>query len=126
MGKRVLVVDDHRPTVKLIEDALTRAGLSVVTAGDGAEGLRRAEAEPPDLVILDVIMPGMNGFRVLHELRERPETRDVPVIILTVRQERGDVLTGWMSGANLYMNKPCKMEALVATVNRLLGVPAHL
>ncbi|UCC68932.1 MAG: response regulator [Armatimonadota bacterium] len=125
MGKRVLVVDDHQPTVKLIEDALTRAGFSVLTAGNGLECLRKAEAEPPDLVILDVIMPRMNGIQALRKLRERPQTRDVPVIILTVRQERGDVLAGWSAGANIYISKPCKMELLVATVKRLLGVPAQ-
>ena len=126
MGKRVLVVDDHPAMVKLIEDALLDAGFSVDTAGDGAECLRKAAARPPDLVILDVVMPRMDGFQALRKLRERSEMRDVPVIILTVRKESGDLLTGWMAGATVYINKPCSMEKLVAATKRLLGAPAQL
>lgn len=126
MGKCVLVVDDHPAMVKLIEDALVEAGFSVVTAGDGAECLRKAAARPPDLVILDVVMPRMDGFQALRKLRERSEMRDVPVIILTVRKESGDLLTGWMAGATVYINKPCRMEELVAATKRLLGSPAQL
>ena len=126
MGKRVLVVDDHPPMVKLIEDALVREGFSVLSAGDGRECMRKAQAERPDLIILDVVMPGMDGFKVLHLLRERPETTDIPVILLTVRKERGDVLTGWMAGANLYMTKPCNIGELVSAVKGLLGMPARV
>ena len=123
MGKCVLVVDDDPPMVDLIEDALVREGFSVTSARNGAECLRKVDAEQPDLVILDVMMPVMDGFKALRALRERPETRDLPVIILTVRKEPGDVLAGWMGGANLYVNKPCKISELVAAVKQMLGVP---
>jgi DNA-binding response OmpR family regulator len=121
MQKRVLVVDDHLPVVRLIEEALAREGFEVFSARNGAECLRKVAAQRPDLVILDVVMPVMDGFQALRRLRQRPETKDLPVIILTVRRERGDVLEGWTAGANLYITKPCKMEALVAAVKRLLG-----
>jgi DNA-binding response OmpR family regulator len=126
MAERVLVVDDHPPMVGLIQDALTREGFVVRTAHDGAACLRSVAAERPDLIILDVIMPGMDGFEVLRRLREQHETQDIPVIILTVRKDQGDLLTGYMAGANLYMNKPCEIRDLIAAVKRLLGTAARI
>ena len=123
MGKRILVVDDHPPMVKLVEDALVRAGFSVATVSDGAECLRKVAAESPDLLILDVMMPGLNGLQVLRALRQREETKDLPVIMLTARKGHGDILDGFMGGANLYLTKPCQMEELVSSVKRMLEVP---
>jgi DNA-binding response OmpR family regulator len=126
MGNRVLVVDDEPQVISVIRDALTREGFSVFSARDGAECLRKVESEHPDLVILDVNMPVMDGFRALHALREREDTRNLPVVMLTVRDQRGDELAGLSAGADLYFRKPCRMEDLVAAVKRLLGVPARL
>jgi len=126
MGNRVLVVDDEPNVVSVIRDALTREGFSVLSAQDGAECLQKVESEQPDLVILDVNMPVMDGFKVLYALRESEDTRNLPVVMLTVREERGDELAGWMAGADLYLKKPCKMEDLVAGVKRLLEAPAKV
>lgn len=126
MAERVLVVDDHPPMVGLIQDALARAGFVVRTAHDGAACLRSVAAERPDLIVLDVVMPGMDGFEVLRRLREQHDTRDIPVIILTVRKDQGDLLTGYMAGADLYMSKPCEIRDLVAAVKRLLGTAARI
>ncbi len=126
MGSRVLVVDDDPQVVKVIRDALVREGFSVVSARHGLECLHKVESEQPDLVILDVNMPVMDGFKALRTLRKREETRNLRIILLTVRRERGDVLRGWQGGADLYINKPCKMEELVAAVKRLLAAPARL
>ncbi|UCC68067.1 MAG: response regulator [Armatimonadota bacterium] len=126
MGNRVLVVDDEPNVVNVIGDALTREGFSVLSARDGAECLQKVESEQPDLVILDVNMPVMNGFKVLHALREREDTRNLPVVMLTVREQRGDVLAGWTAGADLYFTKPCNMKDLVAGVRRLLQAPAKV
>jgi DNA-binding response OmpR family regulator len=126
MGNRVLVVDDEPEVVSVISEALTRAGFSVLSARDGAECLRMVASRQPDLVILDVNMPGMNGFKALHALREKEDTRNLPVVMLTVRHERGDELAGLLAGADLYLKKPCKMEHLIAGVKRLLEVPARL
>jgi len=123
MGKRILVVDDHPPMVKLVDDALVRAGFSVTTVSDGAECLRKVAAESPDLLILDIMMPGLDGFQVLRALRQREETKDLPVIMLTALKGHGDVLDGFMGGANLYLTKPCQMEDLVSSVKRMLEVP---
>ncbi len=126
MGNRVLVVDDEPQVVRVITDALRGEGFSVVSARDGAECLRKVESERPDLVILDVNMPVMDGFKTLHALRETEETKNLPVVMLTVRHERGDELAGWMAGADLYLKKPCKMERLISGVKRLLEVPVRL
>jgi DNA-binding response OmpR family regulator len=121
MGNRVLVADDHPPTVELIKDALVREGFTVATASNGRECLRMIAAEQPELVILDVVMPEVDGFKVLRTLREQPETEHLPVILLTGRAEHGDVLTGWMAGADVYLNKPCTIEELLGWVKRTLG-----
>ena len=123
MGKRVLVVDDHPPMVRLIEETLTREGFSVLSAENGAQCLRKVATERPDLVILDVEMPMMDGFQVLRALKLKPATRDLPVIMFTIRKQHHDVLAGLMRVADEYLTKPCKMEDLVAAVKRTLAAP---
>ena len=125
MGKRVLVVDDHLPVVRLIEERLTREGFEVFTAQNGAECLRTVAAERPDLVILDLEMPIMDGLRALRALRLKPATSYLPVIILTVHKDKPDLIAGWMAGADEYLTKPCRMEDLVAAVNRVLAAPLY-
>ena len=125
MRERVLVVDDHPPVVKLIGEALEREGFSVLSAENGAQCLRVVALEQPDLVILDVEMPMMNGFEVLRALKLKVATRHLPVIILTVHNDPQDLLAGWMGGADQYLTKPCKMQDLVAAVKRTLAAPAH-
>ena len=124
MGKRVLVADDHVPMVNLIESALTKEGFSVLSARDGLECLQKVEAERPDLLILDVMMPVMDGLKVLRALRQSPQTRLLPVIMLTVRKEQEDVVGGYMGGADRYLTKPCRIEELVTAVKQMLK-PAH-
>lgn len=120
MAKKVLVVDDHPPTVRLIQNALEQDGFSVVTAPNGAECVLAVHREQPDLVILDVIMPVMDGFQALRVLRESDRTKRLPVIILTVRKSDEDVLHGWQIGADMYLTKPFEVLELVAAVKRLL------
>ncbi len=119
MGTRVLVVDDHAETVRVISDVLVREGFSVISATNGKECLSKVQAEHPDVVILDLMMPVMDGLKALRVLRENPQTRAVPVIVLTVRDQQGDVLAGWMAGADLYINKPCRIDELVSAVKRM-------
>jgi len=123
VDKRVLVVDDHTPTVDLISDALETEGFSVLSAGNGAECLMKVYRESPDVLILDVSMPVMDGLEALRSLREATETARLPVIVLSGRGEFDDVLTGWQLGANLYLVKPVKIGAVVAAVKWLLGAP---
>ena len=125
MGECVLVVDDHPPMVKLIVDALEKAGYLALSAQNGAEGLRVASAHRPDLMILDVEMPVMNGFEVLRALRLKVATGTLPVIMLTVHKDPQDLLAGSMGGADQYLTKPCRIEEVVAAVKRALAPPDH-
>lgn len=123
MGSRVLVVDDHPPMVRLMEDALAKEGYSVDSAGNGAECLDKLRADPPDLLILDLMMPVLNGMEALRRLRQDAQAKKVPVIILSARKDPHDMVDGWMSGADLYLTKPCNMEDLVKAVKHLVPAP---
>jgi len=122
MQKRVLVVDDHPPTVRLIRKALEQEGVRVTSARNGAECLLAIEDEKPDLLILDVVMPVMDGFQTLRVLREREETRDLRVIVLSIRSDDQDVLKGLSTGADIYVTKPFKMPELLLAARRLLQI----
>ncbi len=125
MSMRILVVDDQPAMVSLITDALTRAGFSVVSAEDGEQGLRAVEEHHPDLVILDLAMPVMTGLQVLRTLRARPETSNLPVIVLTGRDGAADMLDCWMGGVDRYLVKPCSMGELISVVQQMLAAPAR-
>src|SRR3990172_11803439 len=96
--RKILVVDDERHIVRLIQVNLERAGYQVVTAFDGRDALKKVEAEKPDLVVLDVMMPHLDGFEVLKRLQANPATREIPVVMLTAKAQDGDVFRGWSSG----------------------------
>ena len=122
MAKRVLVVDDELPLRELVQDVLLEAGLEVITAADGQAALVEVIARPPDLVVMDVVMPGMDGLTALKTLRQRPDTRDLPVIMLTSLASDLDVLRGWLRGVDCYLTKPFDPVVLAAMANRLLDV----
>lgn len=122
MPKRILVVDDHPPTVRLIQNALEQEGFSVITATNGAECLIAVHQDSPDVVILDVIMPVMDGLQTLRVIRENEATKTLPVIVLSVRDSDQDVLDGWRIGADLYLTKPFKLDDLLAAVKRITQV----
>ena len=119
MAKKVLVADDHAETVALIRDALTPHGYEVIEAGNGVECLERVEESEPDLLILDVHMPVLNGFDALRLLRKRAHD-SLPVIILSGRGDLSDVRKGWKRGADIYLTKPVRVGAVVAAVRWLL------
>jgi DNA-binding response OmpR family regulator len=122
MAKKVLVVDDEPSVRKVIEHALRHEGLEVRTAGNGAECLQAVEAEPPDLILLDVNMPVMDGFQTLRVLRENAATKHLPVIILTARGDDADVSQAWTTGVDLYLMKPLALDDLLVAVRRSLDV----
>jgi two-component system phosphate regulon response regulator PhoB len=125
--ERVLVVDDERDITALVAYHLAKAGYRVTTATTGPAALDAARAEPPDLVVLDLMLPGRSGYEVLEELRRREETRNVGVILLTARQGEADRIKGLTSGADDYLTKPFSPEELVlrvAAVLRRLRSPA--
>ena len=120
---RILAVDDERSVVRLIQVNLERAGYEVVAAYDGREALQKIEQEAPDLIILDVMMPYVDGFEVLKNLKANPETSRIPVIMLTVRAQDADILYGYETGAVRYLTKPFGAMEILATVTDILGPP---
>jgi two-component system alkaline phosphatase synthesis response regulator PhoP len=119
MAKKILAVDDERNIVRLIQVNLERHGYQVVAAYDGKEGLEKVASEQPDMLVLDVMMPYMDGFAVLNELRKNPATRELPVIMLTAKASDSDVFHGWKSGADCYLTKPFNPMELVTIINRI-------
>ncbi|HXF56384.1 MAG TPA: response regulator transcription factor [Actinomycetota bacterium] len=117
MNERILLVEDDPSIREVTALGLSRAGFRVSTAWDGREGLERARREPFDLVILDVLLPSMDGFEVCRELRKES---GVPVLMLTARTDTVDVVVGLESGADDYVTKPFEMAELVARVRALL------
>ena len=124
MIPRILIVDDDPDMVELVRLALTEAGFSVRTAANGQEALRKAQRSPPDLVVLDLLLPGMNGFSVCEQLRLNPATASVPVLMITVLPGEFPRLVGAEAGADAYLNKPFRMEELVSCVGDLVRRPA--
>lgn len=117
MAKKILVVDDEPPILELVRFNLEKEGFTVITASDGEEGLRRARGEAPDLVILDLMLPGVDGIEVCQQLRR--ET-NVPVLMLTAKSEEFDRVLGLSVGADDYVTKPFSPRELVARVKALL------
>ncbi len=127
MTHRILVVDDEPDITALVAYHLARAGFRVSTAATGPEALRASREERPDIVILDVMLPGASGYDVLEEMRRREETRHVGVILLTARREEADRIRGLSLGADDYLTKPFSPQELTLRVNavlRRLGAPA--
>jgi two-component system, OmpR family, alkaline phosphatase synthesis response regulator PhoP len=115
--KKILTVDDERHIVRLIQVNLERAGYDVIMAYDGVEALEKVAEAPPDMIVLDVMMPRMDGFAVLAELKKNPETAGIPVIMLTAKAQDADVFRGWQSGVASYLTKPFNPMQLLTWVN---------
>jgi len=119
--KRILVVEDDRDIALSLRLRLEReGGFTVATAEDGAAGLRSALEQPPDLVLLDVNLPGMDGFEVCRRLRREPATADVPVIMVTARIDEADRVAGLDLGADDYITKPFSPKEALARVRAVL------
>jgi DNA-binding response OmpR family regulator len=123
MAQRILAVDDEEHVVRLLQIRLTALGLEVEPAYDGETALARVAECAPDLVLLDVMMPKMNGFEVLRRLKADPETAHIPVIMLTARGQFEDLRHGYGEGAEWYFHKPFDMAELERFVLRVIGAP---
>ena len=117
MGKTILVADDHANVRTLVQDYLTEHGYHVVTARDGAEALAVAQRELPDLILLDIMMPNLDGFGFMRIHRKR---RNVPIILLTARMAETDKVVGLELGADDYVTKPFGMAELLARIRAVL------
>ena len=121
MRKRVLLVDDSATILMMEKMILLRGPYDVTTARDGMEALEKAKAEHPDLILLDVVMPRMDGFETCRRLRQQAETRDIPVIFVTTRGESENVDNAFKSGASDHVTKPINSAELLAKLRTHLG-----
>lgn len=120
MSARVLVVDDILPNVKLLEARLNSEYYDVLTATSGQEALDKAESESPDIILLDIMMPGMDGFEVCRRIKENPKTTHIPVVMVTALTENEDRVRGLEAGADDFLSKPINDTALMARVRSLV------
>ncbi len=124
MGKRILLAEDEPNIVESLTFLLERAGFDVATEMNGQVALDAALADPPDLIILDVMLPGLDGIEILRRLRADVRTRTMPVLILTAKGQRENRETALDSGANLFITKPFSNSEVIAAVTRLAnGTP---
>jgi DNA-binding response OmpR family regulator len=117
----ILIADDEPLLTELLEFRLAARGYRTVVAHDGREALARFEEEKPDAIVLDAMMPVMDGHQVLRQLRADPETAGVPVIMLTARRQERDIVGALELGANDYLVKPFIPDELIARLSRLIG-----
>ena len=125
MAKRILVVDDDENILSLERTILEQKGFDVTTAAGGAEALKVIGEEDFDLVLLDVMMPEIDGFTVCRKIKEQPRTKEIPVIFLTAKGGGEALAEGFESGAIMYINKPFTANKLLTIVNTMLEPPAH-
>ncbi len=119
--RTVLVADDDEDILQLVSFRLERAGYTVVTAADGQQALAAARQHQPDLAVLDVMMPGLNGYEVTRQLRADLATAGIPVILLTARVQEADVSRGFEAGADDYLRKPFSPQELRSRVQAILA-----
>lgn len=121
MPKKVLIVDDEADLVETLKFRLEATGYAVASAGDGQEGLKRVREETPDLILLDVMMPKMDGYQMCRLLKFDAKFKDIPIIMLTARGQEQDKVTGQQVGADAYMTKPFDSKALLAKIEEFIG-----
>lgn len=117
----ILLIDDHPDILRLLEMCVRGQGITISKARNGADGLAMIRSEKPDLVILDILMPELDGYRVLHRVREDPDTADVIIILLTVRDSHEEMTVGLDLGADYYLTKPFHPKDVQLLVRRALA-----
>ena len=116
----VLIVDDSSTLREMIAGLLLKAGMTVLEAKDGLEAQKMIEAAPPDLVVLDIVMPNMNGYELCRWIKNSPHTKEIPVIICSSKGEEFDRYWGMKQGADAYITKPFRPMDMIGTVKQLL------
>ena len=118
---KILIVDDSPTELHVLSQMLSKGGYETVTAEDGEEGIERAKSELPDLILMDVVMPGLNGFQATRKLSRDAATKHIPVVMVTTKDQDTDREWGMRQGARDYMVKPVKADELLAKISSLLG-----
>ena len=121
MGKKILVIEDDPATLRLVDYSLKQEGYEIITASNGLEGIRKARGESPDLVILDVMLPGMDGFEICYRLRSEPTTAKLPILMFSAKAQEIDKDTGIKVGADDYLTKPSAPADIINRVEKLLA-----
>jgi len=117
---KILIVDDEKNILLVLKKALQSTGYQVSTASDGVEALDKASEISPDLILLDIVLPKLNGFMVYEALKEEPKTEDIPVIFISAKSEEEDIRKAEELGAKDYLVKPIKQKELLDTVQSVL------
>lgn len=118
---RILLVDDSPTETFTVKGILEKAGFEVITAGDAEQGMRAAREQQPGLVLMDVVMPGLNGFQATRQLSRDPLTSAIPVVMLTTKSQETDRVWGVRQGARGYLTKPVDEHLLLDTIRNLLA-----
>ncbi len=118
---QILIVDDSPTEIHVARSVLEKLGHIIETAGDGEEGISKAKELKPDLILMDVVMPGMNGFQATRKISKDPELAEIPIIMVTSKDQETDRVWGLRQGARDYLTKPVAEEELVEKVNAALG-----
>lgn len=121
---KVLIIEDERSLQEILSYNLVNEGFEVLTAGDGQDGLRRAQTALPDLVVLDLMLPGLDGLQVCRQLRSDPKTQNIRILMLTAKAEEVDEIVGFNMGADDYVAKPFKIKPLISRIKALLRRPS--
>ncbi len=121
MRKRILLVDDSNTALMLERMILAQKNYEVLTARDGQEAVDKAKVEAPDLIVMDVVMPRLDGFAACKKMREDAVTKTTPIILVTTRGEASNMETGYASGCSDYVTKPVNSVELLAKIHNLLG-----
>ncbi len=121
MSKRLLVVEDDRNLLRAIAVSLRRAGFEVATARDGEEALESLAGTIPDLIVSDIMMPGMDGYTLAEHIRSNARTDLIPIVFLTAKDTRKDRIAGSRAGIDAYLTKPFEPEELIAAINNILA-----
>ena len=118
---RILIVDDSPTEMYKLTDMLKRHGYEVLQAVNGADGVALARLEKPDAVLMDIVMPGLNGFQATRQLTKDPETSAIPVVVVTTKDQETDMVWATRQGAKGYLTKPVDEEKLILLLKQLLG-----
>ena len=119
-SKKILIVDDDKDFLKALNIVLEDKGYSIVTATDGAQALELARTESPNLILLDIMLPGMNGFKVCRFLKFDENYKDIPIIIISAKSDQEDKRLGRQMGAELYITKPFENGELLQAIKQLI------
>jgi len=118
---RILIVDDSPTEIHVLKTMLEKHGFETLSAESGEDGVVRAGEEMPDLILMDIVMPGMNGFQATRKISTTAETKDIPIIIVTTKDQETDRVWGLRQGAKDYLTKPVDEKSLLEKMTALLG-----